>query len=102
MVKVHTPGEAPRTITFTRRAVSGFIPVDYCLVPNTRIGYILIPTLLDESIAIRSAALQKMTAVDRSPGSSSTTASTARAWGTRSILLLRNGVQGHMVHAPPR
>ena len=56
------PGEDEQTVTMTRRAVSGSLPVDYCIVPNTRIGYMLLPTFLDQSIddQVRTA-LQKMT-----------------------------------------
>jgi C-terminal peptidase prc len=56
------PGEDKQTVTITRRAVSGSLPVGYCIVPDTRIGYVLIPTFLDESIDDQvGAALQKMT-----------------------------------------
>ena len=44
------PGQGRKTVTLTRRAVQGFIPVDYCLVPDTHIGYVLLPTFLDKSI----------------------------------------------------
>jgi carboxyl-terminal processing protease len=61
-LKYQRPGEAPQTVTLTRRALSGFLPVGYCIVPNTRIGYILLPTFLDQSIADQvRTALQKMT-----------------------------------------
>ncbi len=57
------PGEEEKTITMTRRAVTGFTPVDYCLVPNTRIGYIMVPTFFDDAIddQVRTA-MEKMTA----------------------------------------
>jgi carboxyl-terminal processing protease len=60
---VQRPGETPYEVTLTRKRVAGSLPVDYCIVPNTRIGYILLPTLLDETIddQVR-AALQQMTA----------------------------------------
>ena len=62
-LKYQHPGDPPTTITLTRRAVTGFTPVDYCVVPDTRIGYIMLPTFLDENVddQVR-AALQKMTA----------------------------------------
>ncbi len=61
-LKYQRPGGALQTVTLTRRAVSGFLPVGYCIVPNTRIGYILLPTFLDQSIADQvRTALQKMT-----------------------------------------
>jgi carboxyl-terminal processing protease len=62
---VQRPGEAPRDVTLTRRRVAGFLPIDYCLVPGTRIGYILLPTFLDETIADQTrAALQAMAPLD--------------------------------------
>jgi carboxyl-terminal processing protease len=62
MLTYQRPGEAARTIEMTRRAVTGFIPIDYCIVPATRIGYVFLPTFLDETIddQVREA-LQKMT-----------------------------------------
>lgn len=47
---VRTPGEAPREITLTRRRVAGGLPVDSCKVPGSRLGYVLLPTFLDETI----------------------------------------------------
>jgi C-terminal processing protease CtpA/Prc len=43
--------------------VSGFTPVDYCIVPETRIGYVMLPTFFDENVddQVR-VALEKMTA----------------------------------------
>lgn len=59
---IQRPGEPPRDVTLTRRAVTGALPIDYCLVPDTRIGYILLPTLLDETIDDQTrAAFQAMT-----------------------------------------
>jgi carboxyl-terminal processing protease len=60
---VRSPGAAPRQLTITRAPVAGGLPVDTCLVPGTRIGYAMIPTFLDETIAdqLRSA-LSAMTA----------------------------------------
>ncbi len=60
---IQRPGEPPRDVTLTRRRVTGALPIHYCIIPNLRIGYILLPTLLDETIddQIREA-LQKMTA----------------------------------------
>ena len=45
----------------TRAAVTGFYPVDRCIVPTTRIGYLMLPTFLDPTIAdsVR-AALQDL------------------------------------------
>jgi C-terminal peptidase prc len=61
-VRVQRGAAAPFTLNITRGSVTGGIPVDYCVVPGTRIGYILIPTFLDNSIPgqVRTA-LQKMT-----------------------------------------
>lgn len=44
------PGEAPRTVTLTRRRITGFTPIDACVVPTTRIGYVLVPTFSDLEI----------------------------------------------------
>jgi C-terminal peptidase prc len=60
---VQRPGEAPRDITLTRHRVTGMLLVDYCIIPTTRIGYIFLPTLLDDTMADQThAALQQMTA----------------------------------------
>jgi len=62
-LKFQRPGEAAQTIMIQRRAVGGFTPVDYCIVPNTRIGYIMLPTFADTNVddQVR-AALKKLTA----------------------------------------
>jgi carboxyl-terminal processing protease len=60
---VQRPGEQPHDVTLVRQRVTGSLPIDYCLIPNTRIGYIFLPTFLDESIDDQTrAALQQMTA----------------------------------------
>ncbi len=60
---VQRPGEPPHDVTLTRRRVTGMLPIDYCLVPNTRIAYIFFPTLLDKTIGDQTRqALQKLTA----------------------------------------
>jgi C-terminal processing protease CtpA/Prc len=42
--------------------VTGRLPIDYCIVPNTRLGYIFFPTFLDKTIADQTReALQQMT-----------------------------------------
>jgi C-terminal peptidase prc len=55
-------GEAPETIEITRRRVAGFRPLDACVVPGTRIGYIQLTDFLsfvvDDQIRAR---LQDMT-----------------------------------------
>jgi carboxyl-terminal processing protease len=50
-------GEAPQTVELVRRALFDFQPVDSCVVPGTRIGYVFVPTFLDSLIddRIRSA-----------------------------------------------
>lgn len=62
-VQFQRPGEASQTITITRRRVTGFTPIDACVVPATRIGYLLVPTFLDPMVddELR-AALVQMTA----------------------------------------
>jgi carboxyl-terminal processing protease len=61
-LRVRRYGGAPFTLNITRAPITGGIPVDYCIVPGTRIGYILVPTFNDDSIPgqVRTA-LQKMT-----------------------------------------
>jgi carboxyl-terminal processing protease len=60
---IERPGEQPRDVTLTRREVTGMLPIDSCIVPGTRIGYIFLPTLLDETMADQTrAALEAMTA----------------------------------------
>lgn len=56
-------GAAAYDVTVTRRRVTGSLPIDFCLIPNTRIGYIFFPTFFDESIDEQTrAALVAMTA----------------------------------------
>ncbi len=60
---VRSPGEAPREMTMTRRRVAGALPIEPCLVPGTRLGYVMLPTFLDETIDDRlREALTAMTA----------------------------------------
>ncbi|MCC6188297.1 MAG: PDZ domain-containing protein [Anaerolineales bacterium] len=63
VLTVQRPGEAPAGLTLPRRRVTGAAPVDFCLVPGTRLGYLFLPHLDDETIPgqVR-AALQAMTA----------------------------------------
>jgi carboxyl-terminal processing protease len=52
-VTVQTPGEAPRDVQITRRAVTGSLPVPYSVLTSPqgqRIGYILIPSFNDSSV----------------------------------------------------
>ncbi len=60
---IQRPGEQPHEVTVTRRRVTGALPVDYCIIPQTRIGYILLPTLLDDTMPDQTReALREMTA----------------------------------------
>lgn len=62
-VTVQRPGQAAMDLTLTRRQVTGTLPIDYCLVPGTRLGYILFPSFDDETIDDQTrAALEAMTA----------------------------------------
>ena len=49
-VTVQTPGGLPRDVPLVRAQITGPVPIDYWLVPETRIAYILIPTLFDDTI----------------------------------------------------
>jgi len=44
------PGGKPQEMTLTRQRIQSGLLIDYCIVPHTRIGYIFLPTLLDETI----------------------------------------------------
>jgi C-terminal peptidase prc len=61
-LKYRRPGQAPQTATLTRRAVAGFIPIDFCLLPEARIGYVLLPTFMESNLPeqVRDA-LRRMT-----------------------------------------
>jgi len=53
ILKVQSPGEAPRDVMLVRAKVEGNIPIDARLVPATdgsRIGYIFIPSFFDETL----------------------------------------------------
>jgi C-terminal peptidase prc len=61
-VQVRTPGQAPRTVTMTRTLVQEPLPVEARLLEGN-IGYILIPTLWDETVVERvRQALEELTA----------------------------------------
>ncbi len=47
---MRSPGEAPREVTVNRSRVTGALPIDLCLVPGTRLVYVMLPTFLDETI----------------------------------------------------
>jgi carboxyl-terminal processing protease len=60
-LSVQRPGGQPFAISLVRAPVAGSIPVDYCLVKGTKVGYIMIPTLLDATIGDQvGEALQEM------------------------------------------
>jgi len=57
------PGGAPFDLTLTRRRITGALPIDYCLVPGTRLGYVFFPSFDDETMPGQlREALEKMTA----------------------------------------
>ena len=47
---VQRPGEAAYDLTLTRRRITGAAPVDFCVVPGTRVGYLFLPGLNDRTI----------------------------------------------------
>lgn len=47
---VQTPGQEPYDVTLERRRISSSTPVDFCMIPRTRVGYIFLPTLFDDTI----------------------------------------------------
>jgi carboxyl-terminal processing protease len=59
---VQRPGEAVHDVAITRARVEGGYPVESCVIPGTRVGYIFVPTLLDLTVPpqVRSA-LRAMT-----------------------------------------
>lgn len=101
VLTVQRPGEAPHDVTLTRRRVTGNLPIDYCVVPDTRIGYIFLPTLLDESIddQVR-GALQAMTADGPLDGLILDNRLNGGGLGsvaTAILSLFADGLQGHFV-----
>ena len=49
-VTVQRPGfDTPVELTITRRRITGAATIDYCLVPDTQIGYIYLPSFDDET-----------------------------------------------------
>jgi carboxyl-terminal processing protease len=77
------------------------LPLNYYLVPNTRIGYIFLPNLLDETLGIHvREALKKMTADGKLDGLILDNRMNGGGQGkvARSILnLFANGIPGHFV-----
>ncbi len=68
VLTVQTPGEPARQISFVRAALTGALPIDARLLPTrdgSRVGYIFLPTFLDESIPDRvQQALQEFGPLD--------------------------------------
>jgi len=53
VLTVRTPGESTREASFVRAALTGELPIDAQLIPTadgSRVGYIFLPTFLDESL----------------------------------------------------
>jgi carboxyl-terminal processing protease len=60
---VERQGESAHDITLTRARVQGALPVEFCVVPGTRVGYLFLPSLFDATFPTQvRAALQSMTA----------------------------------------
>lgn len=60
---IQRPGGEPFDVTLMRRRITGALPIDYCLVPGTRIGYVFFPSFDDETMPDQlREALEKMTA----------------------------------------
>ena len=61
-VRIRRHGGPDFIVDIPRRSITGSTPADFCIVPGTRIGYILVPTFSDNAVDdnVR-AALQKMT-----------------------------------------
>ncbi len=49
-ITVQRPGfDTPVDLTITRRRITGATTIDYCIVPDTQIGYIYLPSFDDET-----------------------------------------------------
>ncbi len=60
---IERPGEAARDVNLLRGRITGAQPIDNCIVPGTRIGYLFLPGLDDDTIPDQvRAALRAMTA----------------------------------------
>jgi C-terminal peptidase prc len=68
VLTVQTPGEPARQVSFVRAALTGALPIDARLLPTSDgslVGYIFLPTFLDESIPARvEQALQEFGPLD--------------------------------------
>ena len=98
---IQRPGEVAYDVTVTRRRVTGALPINTCVIPGTRIGYIFLPTLLDETIDDQTReALQQMTADGPLDGLILDNRLNGGGLGsvTQAILsLFVGGLQGHFV-----
>ncbi|MCL4505915.1 MAG: S41 family peptidase [Chloroflexi bacterium] len=59
-VTARTPGQLPRELVMTRTQISTYTPIEYHIITGTtRLGYLLIPTLFEDSIGrqVRAALL---------------------------------------------
>lgn len=52
-ITVQTPGQEPRQLVTTRARIQTQLPVDARRLPETDVGYILVPTFRDETVAGR-------------------------------------------------
>jgi len=50
---LQTPGQQPRDLVVTREQVGGQLQVEALRLPGTQVGYLLIPTFWDQTIAAR-------------------------------------------------
>jgi carboxyl-terminal processing protease len=66
---VQTPGEEAREVLVTRERIQAQHPVEAHRIPNTDVGYVLIPTFWDQTIAARvRQALNELMAVSERDG----------------------------------
>lgn len=66
---VQTHDGPVRDVNLVRAQITGAVPIDYWLVPGTRIAYILIPTLFDDTIPDQvEQALRELSADGRLTG----------------------------------
>ena len=102
-ITVLRPGEPPRDMRLTRRKVTGPVPLNSCIIPQTRIGYIFLANLLDETLPDRiRETLRKMTTDGKLDGLilDNRLNSGGAEKVARSILgLFTNGVQGKFVES---
>jgi carboxyl-terminal processing protease len=64
VITVHGPGEPPRTLKLVRQRIENDLTVEFCLVPNTHIGYIAVRNYLNTAYPTQiRAAIRKMSAL---------------------------------------